>query len=96
MTKLTKEEVLKIAKLSRLKLSDDELAKFQIDLSSIINFVERLNDADLSGLEPTIQVTGLSNVTRADEIVDYGVSRADLLKNAPMQKDGYIRVRRML
>ncbi len=96
MSKLSLEDVLKIAKLSRLNLSAEEAEKFRDELSAIISFVEKLNEADLSGLEPTITVTGLSNVTRKDEIIDYGVSQDKLLANAPMSEAGYIKVRRML
>ena len=95
MSKLTREEVLKLARLSRLKLTDAEIEKFQTELSEILDYVAMLDKADVSGLEPTYQVTGLKNVTRDDKIVDYGVSPKDLLKNAPTQ-DGQFKVKRVL
>src|SRR5260221_4835794 len=96
MAKLTREEVLKLAKLARLDLSDDEVAKFQDELSEILQYVEQLQTVDISGLEPTNQVTGLVNVMRADEARDYGYVPHDLLKNVPHIKDDMIQVKRMI
>ena len=61
-----------------MKLSP-EVERFREELSSILDYVEILNGADTDGLEPTYQVTGLKNVTRADETKDYGYKTADLL-----------------
>ncbi|MGH7192713.1 MAG: Asp-tRNA(Asn)/Glu-tRNA(Gln) amidotransferase subunit GatC [Candidatus Saccharimonadales bacterium] len=47
-------------------------------------------------MKPTNQVTGLTNVTRADEVRDYGYEPANLLKNVPAVKDGQIKVKRTL
>lgn len=96
MSKLTRDDVLKLASLSRLKLTDDEVAKFQAELSEILNYVEMLDKVDVSGLEPTYQVTGLSNVTRKDEINEYQAKPTDLLKNAPATQDGQFKVKKVL
>jgi aspartyl-tRNA(Asn)/glutamyl-tRNA(Gln) amidotransferase subunit C len=96
MANLTKEDVLKLARLARLHLSDAEVSKFQEEISAILGYVEQLQNVDVSKLEPTAQVTGLTNVTRPDEEKDYGTTPEDLLKNAPATEDGHIRVRRML
>lgn len=95
MAKLTREDVLKLARLSRLHLTDEEVEKFQKEIESILGYVEKLQNVDLS-LEPTYQVTGLTNVTRPDEVIDYGASPDNLLKNAPATEDGHIKVKRML
>jgi len=95
MAKLTREDVLKLARLSRLHLTDEEVEKFQKEIEAILGYVEQLQNVDLS-LEPTYQVTGLTNVTRPDEVIDYGASPGDLLKNAPATEDGHIKVKRML
>jgi aspartyl-tRNA(Asn)/glutamyl-tRNA(Gln) amidotransferase subunit C len=86
MSKLSRDDVLKLALLSRLKLTDEEIERFRGDLSSILEYVEVLNNVDTSGLEPTYQVTGLKNVMRSDKVRDYGYKSEDLLKNAPAQK----------
>ncbi len=96
MSKLTRDDVLKLASLSRLKLSEDEITKFQSELSEILGYVEMLDKVDTSGLEPTYQVTGLSNVTRKDEIKQYQAQPAELLKNAPAVLDGQFKVKKVL
>ena len=96
MAKLTKEDVLKLARLSRLHLSEEEVVRFQKEIESILGYVEQLQNFDLDGLEPTSQVTGLVNVLREDVEKDYGVSQEELLKNAPSIHDAHIKVKRML
>jgi aspartyl-tRNA(Asn)/glutamyl-tRNA(Gln) amidotransferase subunit C len=96
MAKLTREDVLKLAKLSRLELNDDEVKQFSDEISKILNYVEQLQKVEAKGLDPTFQVTGLKNVSRPDKIEDYGVSSADLLKNVPKVKNGQIKVKRIL
>jgi len=96
MAKLTREDVLKLARLARLRLSDQEVEQFQSEISSILGYVEQLQKLDLKGLEPTSQVTGLTNVMRADKEFNYGANTKDLLKNAPATKDGHIKVKRVL
>lgn len=96
MAKLTREDVLKLARLARLDLSEEEVEEFKGELSAILQYVEQLQNVDVDGLEPTNQVTGLTNVTRPDEIKDYGYQTDDLLKNVPNIKDHQIKVKRML
>ena len=96
MAKLTREDVLKLARLAKLKLTNEEAEEFQKEISEILGYVEQLQKVDVGGLEPTHQVTGLTNVTRKDEVIDYGASPKDLLKNAPAQENNQIKVRRVL
>jgi aspartyl-tRNA(Asn)/glutamyl-tRNA(Gln) amidotransferase subunit C len=96
MAKLTRDDILKLAHLSRLHVDEDEITRFSDEISAILQYVEQLQSVDLSGLEPTSQVTGLVNVERADEVKDYGVTPAELLKNAPATDNGHIKVKRML
>jgi aspartyl-tRNA(Asn)/glutamyl-tRNA(Gln) amidotransferase subunit C len=96
MAKLTREDVLKLARLARLELSDEEIEEFSQELSEILQYVEQLQSVDVGGLKPTNQVTGLTNVTRDDEVIDYGYAAADLLKNVPAVKGNQIKVKRML
>ncbi len=96
MAKLTREDVLNLARLSRLHLTDDEVVRFQKEIEAILGYVEQLQSVDLDNLEPTSQVTGLVNVTRADVEKDYGATPSDLLKNAPATQDAHIKVKRML
>jgi aspartyl-tRNA(Asn)/glutamyl-tRNA(Gln) amidotransferase subunit C len=96
MAKLTRDDVLKLAALSKLRLSDDEIEKMRAELSEILNYVEVLDRVDTTGLEPTYQVSGLKNVYREDKTKDYGYTPGDLLKNAPEIQDGQFKVKRVL
>lgn len=96
MAKLSREDVLKLAKLARLRLTEAEVEEFSGELSAILAYVEQLQSVDVDGLGPTAQVTGLTNVTRPDRIKDYGYQPADLLKNVPATQDGQIKVNRMI
>ena len=96
MSKLSRDDVLQLAALSRLRLSDEEVERLQVELSEILNYVDVLNKVDVTGLEPTYQVTGLKNVTRADTTKDYGYKTEALLKNAPALQDNQFKVKRVL
>ncbi len=96
MSKLSREDVLKLAALSKLRLSDQEVESLQVELSEILNYVEQLNSVDTTGLTPTYQVTGLTNISRPDEIKDYGYKVEKLLKNAPAVQDNQFKVKRVL
>lgn len=96
MSKLSREDVLKLAALSQLRLSDAEIEKLRGELSEILNYVEILDKVDTAGLEPTYQVSGLKNIYRADQTKDYGYKTEDLLKNAPAVQDGQFKVKRVL
>lgn len=95
MTKITDDDVLKLALLSKLSLNDDQLKKFRDEIEEILNYIEQLQQVDTEGLDPTNQVTGLTNVMRDDEIADE-VDKEELLKNAPGREGDYIKVRRVL
>ena len=96
MAKLTREDVLKLARLARLDLNEQEINEFTRELSEILHYVEQLQSVDVSDLKPTNQVTGLTNVTREDKIKNYGYQPAELLKNVPAVQDGQIKVKRMI
>jgi aspartyl-tRNA(Asn)/glutamyl-tRNA(Gln) amidotransferase subunit C len=96
MAKLSTEDVLKLARLARLQLTDVEISQFKKEISAILGYVEQLQKVDLEKLKPTQQVTGLTNVTRADEVKNYGPTPEDLLSNAPATEEGHIKVKRML
>jgi len=96
MSKLSRDDILKLAALSRLKLSDEEIERFRGELSGILDFVEQLDSIDTTGLEPTYQVTGLKNVSRKDISKNYGYTAKDLLASAPAVQDGQFKVKRVL
>ena len=96
MAKLSRDDVLKLAALARLSLSEEEVDAVAGELSAILGYVEQLSSVDVSGLEPTNQVTGLTNVMRKDEVKDYGYTPADLLKNVPAVEKNQLKVKRMI
>ncbi|MEI7682820.1 MAG: Asp-tRNA(Asn)/Glu-tRNA(Gln) amidotransferase subunit GatC [Candidatus Saccharibacteria bacterium] len=96
MSKLTRQDILKLAKLSRLQLTDAEVKQLEIEIGSILKYVEQLQSVNLDGIEPTYQVTGLKDVTRADKVIDYQANPTDLLKNAPVTEKSHFKVKRMV
>ena len=96
MADLTREDVLKLARLTRLTTTDEESEKYRTELSEILKYVEQLQNVDVEWLEPTNQVTGLKNVMRDDVIVDYGVAPDDLLAVAPKTEGRHVKVKRMI
>jgi aspartyl-tRNA(Asn)/glutamyl-tRNA(Gln) amidotransferase subunit C len=96
MADITRDDVLKLARLSKIKLDKDEIKKLTLELNEIVKYVEQISAVDVSELEPTDQVTGLTNVMREDKPIDYQAAPADLLKNTPAVQDNQIKVKRVL
>ena len=97
MARITSDEVTRLASLSNISLTDDEVASMQADLENILNYVSQLEDLDTDGVEPTYQVNGLENIDRPDEEeIDYGVTREELLATAPEQLDNQIKVPKVI
>lgn len=95
MSKIGTEEVERLARLARIGLTKEETSQISVELGRIVDYVEQLGAIDTSGIDETSQVTGLHDVTRQDTVLPVGISKEELLKNAPMQQDGYIKVRRV-
>src|SRR5579864_5455778 len=96
MADLTREDVLKLARLARIELSDAEVDEFAKEFNDILKYVEQLQNVDVSGLEPTYQVSGLTNVMRSDEVKAYGYAPKDLLKNVAEVENDQIKTKRIL
>lgn len=92
---LSEEEVKKVAHMARIELSETDVQKFQKDLSSVLDYVDALQQVDTSGLDIVSSVTGLENVERADvaKSVDY---QDAIMQNAPERKDSYYKVKSIL
>ena len=84
MAALSDDDVRHIAKLARLKLTDSEVKKFSKELTSILDYIEVLNEVDTGNIEPTAQVTGLANTEREDEIRKSEATKEDLLGCSPL------------
>lgn len=87
---------MKLARLARIDLTDQEIEEFRSELGEILGYVEQLQAVDVAGLQPTSQVTGLTNIMRRDEVLDYGYEPKDLLKNVPTVENDLIKVKRMI
>ncbi len=96
MATINLEDVKYAARLSKIAVSDDEAQKLQQELDNIIGYVKQLDDLDTTDVEPTYQVTGLKNVMREDEIIDYQLGPTQLLQNSPAQQDNQIKVPKVL
>ena len=93
MAKLTKQDVLHVAKLAKLPLTDTEVNKFTDQLSAIVNYMDELNAVDTTNIEPTSQTTGLENVFRNDEIKpDQILSQEAALSGSDKTYNGYFKV----
>lgn len=89
---ITLAEVEHVARLACLRLTPEELAQMQEQLSAILDHIEMLQELDVSGVEPTTQITGLSTLLREDEVRSV-LSREQVLANAPDQADGMFRIK---
>jgi aspartyl-tRNA(Asn)/glutamyl-tRNA(Gln) amidotransferase subunit C len=89
---LTLTEVEHVARLARMRLSTEELERMRVQLSAVLDYVNTLQEVDVTGVEPTAQVTGLTSLMR-DDTPHPALSREQVLANAPDQRDGMFRVR---
>lgn len=96
MTQISRDDVLHLAQLSSLELSESEIEGLRTDISNILGYVEKLNELDTSDIEPTYQVSGLQNVWRDDTVINYGVTREELLVRASESVDSQVKVPKVL
>jgi aspartyl-tRNA(Asn)/glutamyl-tRNA(Gln) amidotransferase subunit C len=89
---LSKEEVKHIAKLARLGLTDQEIEKFQKDLSSILDYIEKLKEVDVKDVLPASHAVLVENIFREDEIKTKTPGKK-LLDLSPDKKDGFLKVK---
>lgn len=92
---LTREEVEHVARLAHVALSEEDLARFQTQLSQILDYFKILRAVNTDGVPPTSQSLPLENVTRPDETLP-PLEQGAVLANAPTRSDGYFRVRKIL
>lgn len=95
-TTITRDDVLHLAQLSSLQLSDDEIQALQVDLANILGYVDQLSELDTTGVEPTYQVIDLENGGREDVVIHSAADRDVLLSLAPDTKDNQIKVPKVL
>ncbi len=93
--KVTREELLHIAKLANLNLKEEEIDKYLENLTDILNFANIVNEAKVDELKETIGVNANYNVFRKDEIVEFEDKEA-LLENAPEKELNMFKIPKVL
>ncbi len=93
--KLTEKEVQHVGKLANLRLTTEEIKKFQEQLSEILAYVEILNQVEISGVAPTSQVADLENVWRKDQTREC-LSQEEALSGAKNQEKGLFKTKAIL
>jgi aspartyl-tRNA(Asn)/glutamyl-tRNA(Gln) amidotransferase subunit C len=89
---IEREQVLHVARLARLRLSEGEVETMVGELSGILEHVDRIGNLDLEGVEPTSHVVALENVLRADDAPWQSLPREVALASAPEPSEGAFRV----
>jgi len=84
---ISRDDVVHVAKLARLGLSEDEIGLFAEQLSAVVGYVDQIAELDLDDVPPTAHPVELTNVFRED-VVKQSLSQAEVLANAPEQEDG--------
>lgn len=90
---VTKEDVRKVARLSRIAVPEEKLEGLAGELNGIMGWIEQLNEVDVDGVEPLTSVVEASLPMRVDEVTD-GNRREEVLANAPKSDEGFFVVPR--
>jgi len=93
--KLTKKNVEHVAKLARIEISEKEKEMYSKQLSSILNYVEKLNEVDTKGIEPTLHAAGLSNVVKRDVQIECK-NQDELVAASPVNERKMVKVKAVL
>jgi len=92
---ITFDEVRHVAKLSRLALDDKRLEKFSVQLGSILQYVAKINEVDMTGIEPMAHALPLHNVLRED-VVEPSLPLEKVLQNAPEADGPFFKVPKVI
>lgn len=92
---VNREEVLKIASLAKLSLTEEEVEKYTSQFNDILDYMHQLNELDTENVEPLSHVLELTNVTRKD-VEESSLKRKEVLKNAPESDGDYFIVPKVI
>lgn len=95
MSKISSDDVRKVALLARLALPEEKIATYTSQLERILEYVNQLEAVDTEGIPPTTRAVEVVNVTRADVVTPTSV-REELLDEAPQREGDFIRVPKIL
>lgn len=93
--KIDRKDVEKLAHLSRLELTEQELVDMESDMNKMLQFVDKINELDLEGVEPLAYMSDEVNILREDE-VKQDITHDEALKNAPDKDTDYFRVPKVI
>ena len=95
--KITRQDVEYVARLARLRLTEEEKEKYTGQLEAILGYIDKLNALDTKDVKPTSHIMGLKNVWREDELKPCSDAvREALLANAPDREDDYFKVKKVI
>jgi len=92
---ITKNEVEYVARLARLKLTEEEKEKYTKQLGDILKYIDKLNELNTEKVEPTSHVLGLSNVFREDKVKP-SLQQEEILANAPEVEASHFKVKKVI
>ena len=92
---LTKEEVIKVAKLAKIELSEEEVEIFSKQLPKILDFIEKLNELDTSNVKPFYELIE-ANAPLREDVPQKGLTNEEALSNAPQKENGFFVVPRVV
>lgn len=95
MSRISSDDVRKVAKLARLDLADEKIATYTGQLESILEYVGQLESIDTEGVPETTRAVEVTNVTRADGVTPTPV-REEILNQAPLREGDFFRVPKIL
>lgn len=94
---LSKEEILHIATLARIGVNEKDVEKYQHDLSEILDYFKKLEQLDVTDVQLIGHITGMLLTARSDKHEDFGsLGKEAIMKNAPEEKEGYVKVKSVL
>jgi len=92
---IKKEEVRHIAGLARIGINEKDVVKFAKDLTVVLDWVNKLQEVDVKGVEPIAHITGMENIMRDDVLRDFS-NKEGIINLFPDKKDGYGKVKSIL
>ena len=87
--------VKRIGRLARIRVEEDEVAKYQGEINAILGFVEQLSEVNVEGVEPMTSVTPMQLRRREDKVTDGGYPER-IVKNAPLSEDNFFMVPKVI
>ncbi|MGE4267774.1 MAG: Asp-tRNA(Asn)/Glu-tRNA(Gln) amidotransferase subunit GatC [Deferribacterales bacterium] len=92
---VSKQDVLHIATLARLKFDDEQAERFTNDMNNILGYIDKLNELNTDNIEPTSHALDVYTVTRPDR-AETSLSNEDAIRNAPQSENGMFRVPKVI